>query len=179
MAKKTERELALRAAIIVACAEGNTKWPQIQRACNLVAESMFGDIGKQGTTIPAFPIAMQLVSERIIVMTVDSDDNALYSLAKRGLQLKRDATVQEKNDIAIDSSLTLFSVSIDNQSRDAVDAMLIWARDRRHAREIAAGYEHIPERDQSKWLAATCVSPCSPIAEVLVAYKTKHLPENK
>lgn len=87
--------------------------------------------------------------------------------------------MQERNKIVVDQSLSLFSVSIENPSRGAVDAMLVWARDMYHARIVASQYEHIPESDRIKWETATCVSKRSPIEEVLLAYNTGDLPENQ
>ena len=87
--------------------------------------------------------------------------------------------MQEKSKIVVDPNLSLFSVSIENPSYGAVDAMLVWARDMYHARIVASRYERIPGSDRIKWETATCVSMCSPIEEVLVAYNTSDLPENQ
>jgi hypothetical protein len=59
---KAERERMLRAAIVAA------------RAVNIVAETFFGDLTRCGTTIPAYPLAMQLVGECKLRMSVYSED---------------------------------------------------------------------------------------------------------
>jgi hypothetical protein len=71
---KAERERMLRAAIVAACTNGPVEWGKVQRAVNIVAETFFGDLTRCGTTIPAYPLAMQLVGECKLRMSVYSED---------------------------------------------------------------------------------------------------------
>lgn len=56
------RRAALKGAIIGACSAGPVPWQVVQRAVNLAAEGLFGDITRHGTTTPAYPLAMELVA---------------------------------------------------------------------------------------------------------------------
>lgn len=64
--RAASRVVVLQAAIIAACSSGPVELRVIQRACNLAAERLFGDISRIVTTLPILPIVNELLAAGVL-----------------------------------------------------------------------------------------------------------------